>query len=377
MTRTTSCAGGPTSARPLPAERRLARYHKDFQPRIQALAGRHPRLTDLAVSFPGLLFALAVPRKGFQTESAIAHATNGSPLKVVAKLASVPLWLRSLPPEAFTRALPVLPDDTVFRREVSNFLPRSFRRAPSWLSEVAHAAEWGGERIACWIAREAVLMNKPVPVKQLRLVCLWAWHCGRPGLAAHAMCETLWQPSLRFATALAAAEKWLERLELYLSLGDDDVEDMWLRPGSVAGYDFVPLASAAAIYEEARAMQNCLVTYGACVARGRIRLWSMRRDGERVATVEVGQCCQPLLQIIQMKRARNRACSSEEWWAALQWLHGHGLPELAQRRVTKPEENVLQRPLWIALWRPYWLAKGYIPEWLPLMPSPAALAALF
>lgn len=348
-------------------ERRLARYHENFRGAVRVLAGRHPRLADLAVSFPGLLFALAVPRKGFRPHSAIAGVIEGLPLKALAELASVPLWLRGLPPEAFTRVLPVLPDDTIFRREVSNYLPRSFRGAPSWLSEVADAAEWGDERIACWIAREAALMNRPISVKELRLVCLWAWYCGQPGLAGHAMCETLWQPSLRFATALMAAAKWRERLELHLALGDNEAEDMWLRPGSVAGYDFAPLASAAAIHEEARAMQSCLVTYGPCVARGRIRLWSMRRDGKRVATVEVGQCCQPLLQIAQMKRARNAECSHEEWWAALQWLHGHGLPELA--RVVKPAERVLQRPLWIALWRPYWLAKGYIPKWLPMAPS--------
>jgi hypothetical protein len=36
----------------------------------------------------------------------------------------------------------------------------------------------------------------------------------------------------------------------------------------------------------------------------------------------------------------------------------------------------LDRPTWLWLWRPYWLAKRRIPEWLPLAPSRDALETL-
>src|SRR5262249_44701863 len=45
-------------------ERRLRRYHPCFQGMVRTLATRHSRIADLAVSFPALLFALAVPRPG-------------------------------------------------------------------------------------------------------------------------------------------------------------------------------------------------------------------------------------------------------------------------------------------------------------------------
>jgi hypothetical protein len=370
MTRTTSCAGERAGMRALPAERRLARYHKDFRARIHALARRHPRLTDLAASFPALLFALAAPRRGFQPEGVILRVIEGAPLKTLAGLACVPLWLRKLPPETFTRSLPALPDDAVFRREVANYLPRSFRIAPSWLSAVADAAEWSNDRIACWTAREAALGGRPLSHRELLRVCLWAWFCGQSGTLGYSMCGVLWQPSMRFTTALAVASAWLERLELHLNLGDGEVDDMWLQPGNVAGYSFAPIASAAAIREEAKAMENCIVTLGDFVARGRWRFWSMRRNGERLATVQIGlRHDQPLLQIMHMKRARNAKCSHDEWWAALQWLHGHDLPEVTKRMVIKPGPTTLQRPLWMALWRPYWLAKRRIPDWLPLTPE--------
>jgi hypothetical protein len=36
----------------------------------------------------------------------------------------------------------------------------------------------------------------------------------------------------------------------------------------------------------------------------------------------------------------------------------------------------LDRMTWLSLWRPYWLAKRRIPEWLPIAPSRRALGAL-
>jgi hypothetical protein len=36
----------------------------------------------------------------------------------------------------------------------------------------------------------------------------------------------------------------------------------------------------------------------------------------------------------------------------------------------------LDRATWRSLWRPYWLAKRRIPEWLPIAPSRGALSTL-
>jgi hypothetical protein len=36
----------------------------------------------------------------------------------------------------------------------------------------------------------------------------------------------------------------------------------------------------------------------------------------------------------------------------------------------------LDRSTWLSLWRPYWLAKRRIPEWLPIAPLRDALEAL-
>ncbi|WP_246504391.1 hypothetical protein [Bradyrhizobium agreste] len=95
-------------------ERRLRRYHPRFQDAVRALAARHPRLADLAASFPALLFALAVPRARLDPARAIACVVDGASLAQAATPADLPLWLRKLPPEAFVRPVPRLPDGELF-----------------------------------------------------------------------------------------------------------------------------------------------------------------------------------------------------------------------------------------------------------------------
>ena len=82
-------------------ERRLRRYHPRFQGRVRALAMRHSRIADLAVSFPALLFALAAPRPGLDPAPALARVIDGCALAEAAAVVELPLWLRKLPPEAF------------------------------------------------------------------------------------------------------------------------------------------------------------------------------------------------------------------------------------------------------------------------------------
>jgi hypothetical protein len=341
---------------------------------VRALAARHPRVADLAASFPTLLFALAVPRPGLDPARAIARAIDGASLAEVAAAADLPFWLRKLPPEAPTRPIARLPDGKAFRRRIANHLP-SRKLAPSWLQAMADMADLAHDAGALWIAREITRQERP-KLDRLRLVGLWAWFSSQPGTFGHGMIDTPWTPGMRLAVARSAAEDWRTTFTLHLDLGREPVAEPWLRPAHVCGYDFVPLMSAEQIVEEASAMNNCVRTYGDSVAHNLARLWSIRRQGERVATlsIEVGNS-DPLPTVGQVKGWANGPVPVEVSWAARQWLHMHDLPRLDTKRRcwgTVP----LDRATWLALWRPYWLAKRRIPDWLPLMPSRGAVDAL-
>jgi hypothetical protein len=161
-----------------------------------------------------------------------------------------------------------------------------------------------------------------------------------------------------------------------MSLGQQPIADMWLLPARVAGYDFLPLTSTAAITEEAKAMRNCLNTYGDRLAHNRSRLWSVRRDGERVATLKIARHLDdPLPNIVELKGPGNAYAPREVWWAARQWLHMHDLPQIDLKQRAWGS-TPLDRASWQALWRPYWLARRHIPEWLPIAPSRYVLRKL-
>jgi len=358
-------------------ERRLSRFHPRVQNAVRALAARHARIADLAVSFPALLFALAVPRAGRDVAPALAHVIEGRSLAEAARAADLPMWLRKLPPEAFERPIAKLPDGDLFRRQIANHLPRSPRLAPTWLQVVADVAELAHEQAAIWIAREFSRAAPPrANAARLRLISVWSWFSARPATFGHGLIDKPWTPDMRLDAAVQGADSWRTMIELHVNLGRDPIADIWLQPGRVCGYDFLPLNSIAAITEEADAMQNCLRTYGYSLAHNWARLWSVRRDGERIATLRVATANRdPLPRIVELKGARNVQVPRELWLAARQWLHTHDLLQIDMgwhRRDTAP----LDRATWLALWRPYWLARRRIPAWLPIAPSRAALEAL-
>jgi hypothetical protein len=357
-------------------ERQLRRYHPRFQRSVRSLAMRHSRIADLASSFPALLFALAVPRPGLDPAPALARVIDGLALADVAAVVDVPLWLRKLPPEALVRPIARLPDGDLFRRQIANHLPQSPKLAPIWLQVVSDVAELAHESAAVWIARELVREPRRVNPARLRLISLWAWFSRERDTFGHGLIERPWTPDMRIGSALEAVDHWRDTFTLHVSLGQRPIADMWLQAARVAGYDFLPLTSVAAISEEAKAMRNCLNTYGDRLAHNRSRLWSVRRDGERIATLKIARLSDdPLPNVVEFKGVGNAAVPRELWWVARQWLHMFDLSQIDMRQRNWGSAP-LDRASWLSLWRPYWLAKRHIPEWLPLAPSRRALRML-
>lgn len=364
------------SARSNFVERKLRRYRPELQHKVRALAGRHSRLADLALSFPALLVALSVPRAGFNPEFAISQVIRGVPLADLARTAQIPLWLRKFAPDAFVRAIPKLPLENDFSRRIVNHLPCSSKVAPVWIEAVANTVEWGHEPLAIWIARHLARDPKSVDLERLRLICVWAWFSGRPETQAHRTIKRPWTPSTQFGTAIQDAHKWRAAVGLYVNLGDEVIADVWMQPQTVGGYDFVPLRTFTDIAEEADIMRNCLYLYGDTLVHNCSRLWSVRKDGERIATLEIG--CngdQPLPNVYELKSVGNKAAPVEVWRAARRWLQMHDLMQLNTDRLAW-DSVPLHRTVWTKLWKPYWLAKRRIPKWLPLMPSRSILEAL-
>ncbi|HYD88634.1 MAG TPA: hypothetical protein VEA80_14260 [Vitreimonas sp.] len=348
-------------------ETRLARFRAELRPRIRALAAEHAWIADLASSFPALLVALAFPRPRVDVREAMLLVTTGAPLATIAEHVGVPLWLRNFSPEAFDRALPKLPDSAAFRRRIANHPPAAWSHAPRWLESVALAADVADEEIALWFARENPAKPKRrrrgyQPPCKRRLVALWAWHSRHGAVKGDA-----WQWDMNWKNALNAAYAWSDSLELALFLGETPVADAWLEDGAVDGYDFIGLHTAEAVRAEAAAMKHCAHTYGASLAGNEYRLWSIRRDGARVATMSVSADRLVLPTIREISGLANAKVPVDVFIAARRWLHAQDRPDIDAKRFQYRSPR-FDAAAWRAQWRPYWLAKRRIPEWLPLTP---------
>lgn len=172
---------------------------------------------------------------------------------------------------------------------------------------------------------------------------------------------------MSWTAALRAANAWRNEMDLHLYLGDGRVRDAWVAPGTVDGFTFTALRTAGDLKEEAAAMRHCVNVYGRDLADNFCRLWSIRRDGVRVATLAL-TAPGPLPQISELRGVMNQDAPLAVWLAARRWLHAQDAPDYDAHRLDRCHGAVDPRA-WRRLWKPYWRAKGRIPEWLPLTPT--------
>ena len=360
-------------------ERKLRDYRPEVQNRVRDLAARHPWIADLAVSFPALLFALAFPRSGIDAEAAIARATRGAPLAAIAQAAGVAMWMRPFPPRAFATPIPVLPDTPEFRRQIPNAFPRGWWHAPRWLDLVSESYMVGDESIALWMAREAPRKRKR-PRRYARrrrgderIVSFWAWFSNRLDTRAGALIKTAWTPATQWSAAVESAMAWRDAVRLHILFGDRRITDTWIPAAIVDGFEFSPLASPAELSAESDAMENCARSYALDVADNRHRLWSIRKDGSRVATLSLSPLPgAPFPTIAELAGPKNATAPAEVGYAARAWLAASDTTRFTQAQF-EPLADDWDCATWHDLWRPYWLAKRRIPSWLPLMPSETLL----
>ncbi len=307
-------------------------YHKD----IEAFVSATPNAAELAITFPGLLFALAT---GFAPTRKHRQATRlisqGAPLKKVAEIAGVPWWLRRLPASSFTTPLVQFPDDADFHKRIATLIPSDPAQSAPWFKGVSMAlkgchpefALWA----ASWLARQHRAVGLPDTEEHFSLMAAWAWHANAKQTIGHRLTRRLWTPQISLRRALEELSVWRQRMLLAIYL-EAETEDRWLTKGEALGYDFVPLLSADDFVFESENMSNCLDQYADRFSRNFSRIFAIRKNGRSVANIEIGLDDQDgrMPAILQLRGPRNRRTSAELWRASYLWL---GLQPLKPRTL--------------------------------------------
>lgn len=346
-------------------ERFAARFAYPAQREVRRLMRSSARLADLATVFPGAIHALATKRGPADMRArATTFVEEGAALKSVARLLELPLWLRRLPPEAFQKQIEDLPNGELFARRIANRLPASPAYSAFWLNTVVFATRACNEDFALWLADQSIFNETGEPEQLFSVLAVYAWYSRATHTQANGLIVVPWRSEIAFDTAICAAKSWLNRTRLVLQLAPGVIEDAWLKGGKVKGYDFIPLLDRNEILTEARAMQNCADQYAEHLADDKCRLFSVRRDSEHVASLEIGPHSREagMLAITQLKGRHNMAAPLTVWQAAYAWLAGQN--GLRRRPPRIPPERRLDTATWRQLMLPYRQRKAGAP-WLP------------
>lgn len=361
---------------PASVEATVARFSPPARRELRRLIRLSTRFADLTDTFPAAAYVLAT-RRGHKAhrEEVLRLVIEGAPLKTIARKLQLPNWLKKLPPEAFERPLGELPGSESFARRVASRLPPDEQQASFWLESVAFASKAAHDPFAIWLAEQPIFADRSDPERMFAVLAAYAWFSRTADAEARALIVVPWRPEIAFDTALCAAKSWLNRLRLILQLQQGTILDPWLDGGETSGYSFVPLIDREALLIEAQAMQNCADQYAERLARERCRLFSVRKGGTHVATLEIGPHSREtgVLTITQLKARHNMPASIEVWQAAYSWLSQQsGLKRLPP--MVAPERPFDEKT-WRRLMAPYRAAKDGAP-WLAPRLSQAAFARM-
>ena len=326
-------------------------FRPPFRRHIATLTSVSPALEDLADSFPALLFALATGYGNPQArEAAFAAIVRGRPLKEAASAAGLPLWTRRLPPSALVEPLPSLPGDEPFAQELLPRIPHDPSDCALWADRLFGALRMGGRDLALWIGREPRLQSPATNDKSLQWIIAWAWASLTPDSPGHHILRAPWTPKCTLRKAIDEVAIWRKRVDLVGALADPR-RDPWFEDGQAGPYEIRQLKTVMDFIEEATTMENCLDQYASHLAYGRVRIFSVRRAGESVATFEVTIRSDQAgdVAITQVRGPRNRRASAALWQTITLWLARQ------ERRSLRclPVPQATARAALARFWQPY------------------------
>lgn len=331
--------------------RRINSFNAQFRKQIAELTASSVALEDLADSFPALLFALST---GFGSSSdrqaAITAIDGGATLKESAVALALPYWMRRLTADALIRPLPVLPLDQEFASAMLGRMPDRPSECGAWLDRLTLAFEIAGRDLAVWIAREPRMLPPLTTEEDLQWAVAWAWASLTPTCPGYRLIRTAWHPAMGWKRARDEIAIWRKRIDLVGALAGPK-RDPWFDDATVNGLEFKHLASVEDFVAEANAMENCLDQYAAHLAYGRIRVFSVRRDGKPVADVELtlrsDETTMPCIS--QIRGPRNRRASPAIWQTVHAWLGSQPFRSL----TASATPGAASREAVKTFWKPY------------------------
>jgi PcfJ-like protein len=325
------------------AARRFTLSHRE---RIYRAAALSPRALQLTETFPVLAMAvysdhgrLSAPNWSLQNPEvaerrrvAAQLVGCGARLRDIAAVVNIPMALRHIKPSVAHFAT------DVFRQhpEFLNFLPTTAPKQRIWLLVVNWAFHKVNLDFAKWAARHA----SEIPGRRLQEVGSFTsdladWACAEGPSRQFVIRPFQSSMSLKTVTTLSA--EWHEAVAAAMDGPAAAFPPPWYAAAKIGDYGIVPIDNSAALYREGAAMHHCVGTYANPVQRGSLYVYSVRRDGQRVATLAIKRDpTRTKAQLVQLRGPCNAQPPQAVTLAVQRWLR-------AQKPLPTTEIEELRR----------------------------------
>lgn len=278
------------------ARRFTFRYREDIY-RACALSRRAMQLCE---TFPVLAVAvygsnLYHPKDVSERKSNAAHLVDrGGRLRDVAAMLNVPMELRRIRPGVAHTMV----RDLYEHPELLRLIPDTTARQRIWLRVVDWAIGRVDAEFGAWAARHV----PEIPGRTDREVGSFVsdiadWVLA--GCLPKAMAREVpgrkfitrpFVPSMSLKTITRLSAEWHDAVANNLDGPNSAFPNPWFPAAKIGNTEIVPITDAAALYREGAAMHHCVGTYAGQVTAGHYCVYSVKRDGERVATMALGRC---------------------------------------------------------------------------------------
>jgi hypothetical protein len=162
-------------------------------------------------------------------------------------------------------------------------MPDSLPRMRYWLRAVRYAHEIAGSDFAAWTARHALQL--PGNQNGAFLSDLGDWvQASRANRDSLQFVVRPFSPDMSLRTVTNLSAEWHEAIAARLDGPQHAFLSPWIAACKIDGLDIIPIDNSADLYREGTLMHHCIGTYVHDVIGGRCYVYSIRRDGERIAT---------------------------------------------------------------------------------------------
>jgi hypothetical protein len=210
---------------------------------------------------------------------AAALVERGARLREIAELMGVPMALRHVKPGAAHLA------SEYHNPELIVSMPDSLSRMRTWLRVVRHAALTAGSEFGQWAAKNALEIpgSENEVLSFVHDVSDWV----RASRARNELVMRPFSPTMSLRTVKALSAEWHEAVASHLNESKEAFPEPWYPAATLNGVDIVPIDNSVDLYREGAAMRHCIGTYADEVKAGIYCIYSVRREGERIATAAV------------------------------------------------------------------------------------------